>query len=175
MVTSIIRVALLISAVATGLFAGLLWTFAIGVDPMYATLDGPTYARIQQTMIGTIDAGIPPVLILTAVAPLVALVALGVSGRVRTRVFAATLAAFLLWMIFVMAFTVILNVPINNDVLSWDPAAPPAHWAQARDEWDRLNNIRTPIAILSFVLFIVAYALPLPARVEATQPAAMRA
>ncbi len=168
----IIRLALIASAAATGLFAGLLWTFAVGVNPLYATLDGPTYASIQQKMIGTIDAGIPPVLILTAVAPLVAPITLGVTRQWRTPVFALTLSAFLLYMLGVMVFTVVLNVPINNVILSWDPAAPPADWAQARDEWDRLNAIRTPISVLAFVLYLAALTQPL--RATATAPATVR-
>lgn len=159
---TIIRIALIVSATATGLFAGLLWAFAVGVNPMYATLDGPTYAQVQQTMIGTIDAGIPPVLLLTALGPLVALIALALHRQWRTRVFALTLVGFVLYIVGVMAFTIILNVPINQYVLSWDAAAPPADWAQARDRWDELNAIRTPIAIVAFVLYLVALNQPVP-------------
>jgi len=66
----------------------------------------------------------------------------------------------------------VLNVPINNAILSWDPAAPPADWAQARDERDRLNAIRTPISVLAFVLYLAALTQPL--RATATAPATVR-
>lgn len=172
MSATIVRIALLASATATGLFAGLLWTFAVGVDPMYATLDGPTYTRVQQTMIGTIDSSIFPVVAITALGPLVALVALAVRRQWRSPAFALTLTAFLLYTIGVTLLTVVLNVPINNYVLSWASDAPPADWAQARDRWDQLNAIRTPISIVAFVLYLLALTQPLaaPAVAPATVP-----
>jgi uncharacterized membrane protein len=162
----IAQIALLTSAVSTGLFAGLLWTFAVGVDPMAATLDGPSYTRVWQTLIGTIDRGIWPVLLLAMLGPLVSLVAMRHSYR--SRVFGLTLLGFLLFAFGVMVFTVTLNVPINNYVLSWNPDAPPADWMAARDRWDMLNWIRTPISIIAFICYLIALALPLP--VVAPQP-----
>jgi uncharacterized membrane protein len=160
MTRTVAHIALLTSAVSTGLFAGLLWTFAVGVNPMAATLDGPTYARVWQTLIGTIDRGIWPVLLLATLGPIVTLVAMRRSYR--SRVFGLTLLGFLLFAFGVMVFTVTLNVPINNYVLSWTTDAPPADWMAARDRWDMLNSIRTPIAIIAFICYLLALASPLP-------------
>jgi len=154
MARTVTQIALFVSAICTGLFAGLLWTFMVAVNPMAATLDGPTYAGVWQTLIETTDRGIPPVLLGAVVGPIIALVAL--RRQYRSRTFLLTLIAFLLFAFGVMVFTITLNVPINNYVLSWSPAAPPADWAQARARWDTLNTIRTPISIVSFLCYLLA-------------------
>lgn len=43
-----------------------------------------------------------------------------------------------------------VNVPINNELAAWNPAAPPANWAEARDLWNHSNVVRTVAAALSF-------------------------
>lgn len=51
-------------------------------------------------------------------------------------------------------FTIVLNVLINNVVLTSDRAALPADRETTRTPWNTLNTIRTPINYLSFLLMI---------------------
>ncbi|WP_299754861.1 anthrone oxygenase family protein [uncultured Chloroflexus sp.] len=51
-------------------------------------------------------------------------------------------------------FTIVLNVPINNAVLTSDRAALPADRETTRTPWNTLNAIRIPINYLSFLLMI---------------------
>jgi uncharacterized membrane protein len=64
--------------------------------------------------------------------------------------------AWLLFCFGVSVFTIVLNVPINNYVKTWDIANPPADWENARSTWNFLNAIRTPINLVSFLLLIWA-------------------
>ncbi len=106
-------------------------------------------------------------LVLTALAPIVALIAL---WRYRhSSMYAWTVAGFLSYLIGVMVLTVVLNVPINNEMLAWDPSAPPANWADLRDQWDLLNTIRTPISFFAFFAYLRA--MRLMARTDATADA----
>lgn len=148
------RVALHASALGTGLFTGLLWTFAVGVDPMLKRLDASGYARAMQTLIGTIDRGIPPVLVIANLAPIVALV--GLRRRVGSRAFALTATGFSLFAVGVMVFTVTLNVPINRYIQTWSVESPPDDWEQDSDRWDALNWIRTPISVVAFLCYLLA-------------------
>ncbi len=148
------RVAVYVSAVATGLFAGLIWTFAVAIDRAEEHLDARQYAFWRQHLIEDLDRGILPVLALTGIAPIVALVAL--RRHPRSAAFRWTAAAFAVYAIGVMAFTILLNVPINNEMLDWNAANPPADWADKRDQWDLLNTIRTPITIAAFVGYLLA-------------------
>jgi uncharacterized membrane protein len=67
-----------------------------------------------------------------------------------------TFVAWLLFCFGVSVFTIVLNVPINNYVKTWDIANPPADWENARSTWNFLNAIRTPINLVSFLLLIWA-------------------
>lgn len=147
------RWALVIATLAIGLFAGLIWTFAVAIDRAEERLGAVQYATWRQFLIVDLDQGILPILILTAVAPVVALIAL--RHRRRSAAWRWTAAAFALYLVGVMAFTIILNVPINNTMLAWDAANPPADWAQQRDRWDLLNTIRTPVTIAVFVGYLI--------------------
>jgi uncharacterized membrane protein len=146
--------ALVAAAVATGLFAGLIWTFTVAIDPAEARLDGPSYATWRQILVVVLDQGILPVLLLTVLAPAVALVAL--RRQRRTRSWRWTAATYAVYLVGVVAYTIVLNVPINTTMLGWDPNALPADWTVQRDSWNLLNTIRTPIVIGTFVGYVVA-------------------
>ncbi len=145
------------ATVATGLFAGLIWTFAVAIDRAEERLGASAYATWRQYLIKDLDRGILPVLIFTALAPLVALVAL--AHRRSSTAWRVTLAAYVVYLLGVMVYTLTLNVPINNAMLDWNAASPPADWADQRDRWDQLNTVRTFVTIGAFVAYLVGFAL----------------
>jgi uncharacterized membrane protein len=52
-----------------------------------------------------------------------------------------------------MLVTVLVNVPINREVQSWQPDAPPAEWKRLRDRWERFHSTRTLLIVPGFALF----------------------
>ena len=52
-----------------------------------------------------------------------------------------------------MLVTVLVNVPINGEVQSWQPDAPPVEWRRLRDRWERFHSIRTLLIVSGFALF----------------------
>lgn len=145
-----------------GLFAGLLYTFQQGVIPTLNTLTAVEYAKVEQGLIRALDAfptGVIVVANLAMLLPLYPLVRLWKERR--SSYWRLTALSWALFFFGVGVFTVVLNVPINNAVLAWDPAAPPADWENARTTWNNLNAIRTPINYVSFLLMIwAAFELP---------------
>ncbi len=140
-----------------GLFAGLLYTFEQGVIPVLATLSAADYTKVEQGLIRSLDAfptGVIVVASLSMLLPLYPLVRLWKERH--TAYWRLTALGWALFFFGVGLFTIVLNVPINNAVLTWDPAAPPADWENARTTWNSLNAIRTPINYLSFLLMIWA-------------------
>lgn len=75
--------------------------------------------------------------------------------RRRSTAWRWTAAAFASYLVGVMAFTIILNVPMNNAMLARDAANPPADRAQQRHRWDLLDTIRTPTTISVFVGYLI--------------------
>jgi uncharacterized membrane protein len=152
-----IKIVHTITTFGVGLFAGLLYTFEQGVVPMLNTLTGPEYAKAEQGLIRALDAfptGVIVVATLAMLLPLYPLIRLW--AQRNTTYWRLTFLAWLIFFFGVSLFTIVLNVPINNYVLTWDPANPPADWETARMNWNQLNAIRTPLNYVSFLLLIWA-------------------
>lgn len=157
-----IKIVHLIQTIGIGLFAGLLYTFEQGVIPMLNTLDGPGYAHAEQQLIRSLDAFPTGVIVVASLSMLLPLYPLIRLWRQRhTAYWRLTAVAWLLFFFGVGLFTIVLNVPINQQVLKWDPANPPTDWETARTTWNQLNKIRTPINYVSFLLMVwAAFSLP---------------
>jgi uncharacterized membrane protein len=48
-----------------------------------------------------------------------------------------------------------INIPINNDLATWQRALPPPNWAEVRDRWNDANLTRTFAAMASFAAAVV--------------------
>jgi uncharacterized membrane protein len=162
-----IRITHFLATYTVGLFAGLLYTFAQGVLPILNQLDASSYATVEQGLVRNLDAfptGVITVATLAMLLPLYPLIRL---WQHRNSAFwRLTLLGWLLFFFGVGLFTIVLNVPINNYVLTWDANNPPSDWEQARATWSTLNSIRTPINLISFGLLLWA-AFELPRSAEA--------
>jgi uncharacterized membrane protein len=55
----------------------------------------------------------------------------------------------------VLAITLAINVPINNQIAAWRVGAAPVTWMHVRDLWLAFRWARTAIGIVSFVLTVV--------------------
>jgi hypothetical protein len=58
-----------------------------------------------------------------------------------------------------MVVTLRFNVPLNKEVQSWRPDAPPAEWARVRDRWERFHTIRTMLIVSGFILYAASVIL----------------
>jgi uncharacterized membrane protein len=147
----------LIYTFGTGLFAGLLYAFAQGVVPMLNTLNGSEYAKVEQGLIAGLDAFPTGVIVVATISMLLPLYTLIKLRKQRyTKFWKLTFWGWLLFFFGVSVFTIVFNVPINEYVKTWNLSSPPADWETARQSWHTLNNIRTPINLVSFILFIWA-------------------
>ncbi len=157
-----IRTAQVISAFAAGLFFGLMFTFLVVIQRMLEPLSASEYARNMLNLIHGADNPplVPLVVVAGMMAPLYALFRLRHAPRSMT--WKLTFWGWLVFVVGVFAVTIILNVPINNQILSWNVQSPPADWQTLRDRWNALSYLRTPAAGLSFVLFMLSLLHPLP-------------
>jgi uncharacterized membrane protein len=58
-----------------------------------------------------------------------------------------------------LVITVLVHFPINAQILSWTPEAPPPDWRQVADRWRDANLIRSAGAIAAFVLLVIPAAI----------------
>jgi drug/metabolite transporter (DMT)-like permease len=70
--------------------------------------------------------------------------------------------------IFVVAATLVFQVPLNNLMAQWSPHRMPLDWAKARDAWLWNHWLRTCFGVLAFLLSVAALssATDAPTRVE---------
>lgn len=46
-----------------------------------------------------------------------------------------------------IAVTLVIEVPVNKQIASWDADAVPAGWAEIRERWLAFHNVRTGMGI----------------------------
>ncbi|HEY0793938.1 MAG TPA: anthrone oxygenase family protein, partial [Chthoniobacterales bacterium] len=56
-----------------------------------------------------------------------------------------------------IVYTVLLPVPINNQVARWRPEALPANWRPLRRRWDTLHAIRVGVLLVALVLLVTSF------------------
>lgn len=59
-------------------------------------------------------------------------------------------------LIFVFALTRIVNVPINDQLMTWSASNPPANLRALWAPWEQANHVRTVISIVAFTLSVIA-------------------
>jgi uncharacterized membrane protein len=160
-VVSVVRLAGLLFG---GLFAGFLVTVAV-IESTLRSFDAGVYTQVRQVELVRLDdlasATLIPTLVTTAV-----LIVIG--ARTRGRVFWLTLMALVL-LVTVLVTTLIFNIPINTDQLSWHVPAPPADWATVRDRWQAAHAGRTLAALLAFGCLGVAATTTSPRRLHSAE------
>ena len=137
-------VALLLTALSMGVHFGTWLTEA----PLRTTQSGALFIEVHQGR-DRVVARVMPILGSAALLFL----ALGVFlVRAVPAAFALSLAGLVLC-VGDMLVTLLVNVPINGKVQSWQPDAPPADWKFLRDRWERFHSIRALLSVFGFALF----------------------
>ena len=72
-----------------------------------------------------------------------------------TRVFALTAIGTLCSFVVAMS-SLLVNVPINQEVLRWSPESPPSQWALLRDRWGVWRIVRTVVAVAALSCLILS-------------------
>jgi hypothetical protein len=117
------------------------------LQPVVARLDDTPQIRMQQGMLRTFGRVMPILLPLTSVL-IVATAVLAPAGAPRLLWVVAAVAAAVL-----IAFTLTVNVPINQRTLTWDAEHPPEGWRADRRRWHTYQGVR---AVLLAVWFLCA-------------------
>lgn len=149
---------ILVIAVA-GTMVGNELAIAVFVHPRLSRLDDATHVRAVQPLAAVLGAAMPFWYALTLIGTLVvAFVArpAGTSGHGEVLTAAGLFAAMIV-------YTVLLPVPINNQVARWKPEALPANWRELRRRWDRLHAFRVVVLAIAFILLVAACVTPLNA------------
>jgi uncharacterized membrane protein len=155
------RLAMALQVLATalmGLMAGFFFAFSVDIIPAMLGFNARDYIATQQA-INRAVRNLPFAMAYfgAAALPLAAAGALWLAGEAKaSRLWLAIGTAYVLG---VFVLTREINIPINTALALWDPLAPPANWAAARDEWNQANLWRCLAACGSFGAALLALAI----------------
>ena len=77
------------------------------------------------------------------------------SYHARPMVFYFSAAALLLFLVALLV-TVVVEVPIVQQIVTWTPSTLPENWSQLRDRWMRFHVIRVIAGVASLIFLVVA-------------------
>ena len=139
------------------LVAGGMFVIWVGYDP--ATLSPSTYVEQQQNAIRALNELMP---ILGGATILLTLLAAGLQRNDRKAfVLLMVASAFLILSGLLTHFG---NQPINDLVMTWEIARPPANWTELREQWWGFHRLRTFCGLIALVL--ITWASVHPRRME---------
>lgn len=156
-VLTIVRV---IAIVCAGLLAGIFLGYRAGAYYALQKLNASSFVQFQQVVHVHFVKFMPPLVLTALLAGLVWL------GMVRSQWSSAEfwlIAASTCGIALIAAMTRAVNVPLNNQLMTWSIAAPPSDVREIWAPWDRVNTVRTYVS--AGVLILEALALSLRASI----------
>ena len=149
---------------ATGLFTGLLLGDRLGVTPIRPKLPASSFVLYQQQLHITF-AKLMPILLLTSL--LSGIISLVLLRRIyRSKEFLLTAIATLC-VLAVIVMTRMVNVPINEALMTWQVSTPPPNAMDLWAPWEKTHTIRTIVSVIGFSSLILA-AITSPQRPDKT-------
>jgi uncharacterized membrane protein len=137
-----------------GLMAGFFFAFAVDVVPAMENLDAAGYVVTQQWINRVVrNAAFGAAYFGSALLPFLAGAAVSWCGD-RKRAW-AWFGIAVVYFAAVFWVTRTVNVPINDELASWQPGSPPDGWKSARDTWNQSNLVRTVAAVVCFAAAII--------------------
>jgi uncharacterized membrane protein len=148
----------LAAIVMAGTMVGNELAVAVFVHPRLSRLDDASHVRAVQPLAAVLGTVMPFWYALTLLGSLaVAFLAqpAGAPGHGLAVIAAGLFAAMILC-------TVLLLVPINNQVVRWRPENLPDNWRGLRRRWDMLHTFRVVVLTVALVLLVAACLAPVP-------------
>lgn len=148
----VVPIARALAILFTGLAAGALLGHRMGVSMARPQLSASAFVQLQQ-IIHIHFAVMMPILLFGAIgAGLVW--ALMLRRRRIAEFWLASAAAIA--MVAIAAMTRAVNIPINEQLMTWSVANPPPNLEELWSPWERVHTVRTVIAVTAFALQAVA-------------------
>ena len=141
----------LISILLSALVMGVFWGPWVGLTRSIATFTPEAFLaigyRLNQNLAPLMSALMPVSLV--SMAPVLFL---SYSGSPRT--FSLTLVGFALFVVALLV-TVIIEVPIAQQIKSWTTSTLPGNWQQLRDRWASVHIIRVLAGIVGLACLVL--------------------
>jgi uncharacterized membrane protein YraQ (UPF0718 family) len=138
----------------TGLYTGILFGDRVGVTPIRPKLPAAAFVLYQQELHLRFGKLMPVLIIGSLLAGIISLVLLRRNYKssefILTTIATACIACALI-------LTRLINVPINETLMTWHVSSPPENVMQLWAPWEGSHTIRTVISLIGFAS--LAYAV----------------
>jgi uncharacterized membrane protein len=141
----------LISIVLSALVAGMFHGPWVALSRSMSSFAPEVFLAIVDRM----NRNMAPVMTVLMPAALLSIIPVLIfSYHVQPLTFYLSAAAFVL-LIVALLVTVLVEVPIVEEIVTWKVSTLPGNWEQLRDRWMRFHVIRVVAGLLSVVLLVV--------------------
>jgi len=152
-----LKIAQFINILLLFLVAGVFWGTWFSLARSITSITPETYLAIGQIMIGNLAL---PMSILMPIALLSTLPVLVLLYRQKAMsAFYLTLCGLALFVI-ALVITLVVNVPIDNQIKQWTVQTLPPNWEAIRDRWEFYHVVRTFVSLSGLALIVGAALIP---------------
>jgi uncharacterized membrane protein len=152
-----LRIAQFITIILLILVAGVFWGTWFSIARSITTIDAQTFLAIGRITIGNLAL---PMSILIPITSLSTLLVLFLLYRQKSMLAFYLMLCGLVLFIVATAITLLVNVPIDNQIKQWTVQTLPSDWQTIRDRWEFYHTIRTFVSLSGLALIIAAALLP---------------
>ena len=138
--------------VVAGTLTGSELAVAVFFHPCISRLEDAVHIRAAQTLAKALGMVMPFWYPLTF---LLALALTFVAHATRSTPWWLALTSTVL-LALISVYSVLLPVPINNQVARWQPDSVPANWRDLRRRWDLLHAIRVVFLVIALILLVAS-------------------
>ncbi len=140
------------AVVIAGTMTGNELAVALIVHPRISRLDDATHLRTAQTLARALGIVMPFWYALTFLLSLTLTLIVHTAWTASRWLALAATALYLL----IILYSILLPVPINNQIARCQPDAPPANWRALRRRWDTLHAIRVVFLLISLIFLVTS-------------------
>jgi uncharacterized membrane protein len=153
-----LTIARVVAVGCVGLYAGILLGDLAGPAQARPQLNPSSFVQLQQIIHARYVFIMPALVATTVLASLAWLVLIRSNRAAEFWLVAGSMAGVL----FCLLLTRLVNVPLNDQLVTWSVAFPPPNVHELWMPWEGAHAIRTVVAVAAFVLSVVALAFATP-------------
>ncbi len=142
-----------LAVVCTGLYAGIILGDRMGASYARPALTVADFIRFQQIQHVHFKPLLMPIVLGAVLGGLIWIWSLRSRRRTAEFWFATGGTAA---MVAVAVMTRLANFPINDALMTWSAAAPPANVRALWAPWEQVHTVRAALSVLAFVLEVMA-------------------
>lgn len=149
---SLLNVSRVITILGLGLLAGIFLGTSASA-PARSAMNLAGFVEHQQVVHIYYVRMMPALMLITFIAFVVSLWLM--RSQIRGTQFVLT-ALSLAGLIFIFVLTRFVNVPINDQLMTWSASNPPANLRELWAPWETANHIRTIVSVIVFAFSVIA-------------------